>query len=128
MSNNNYNKMYENNKEQKAVDTNPIAQQPAEVASEPKQPVVEPVVEPVTEPVVSEPKQPEAPQIRKAIVCNCTKLNVRKNPFSNADVLEIINADAEVEVRNPDAKGKFYPVRTESGIEGFCMKEYLKMK
>lgn len=127
MSNMNYNKMYESDKEQKVEEVNPTIMQKPEVATEPEKPA-EPVVAEVVTPAAVEPEKPKAPEARKAVVCNCTKLNVRKNPYSNADILAIINADEEVEVRNADAKGKFYPVRTASGIEGFCMKDYLKMK
>lgn len=122
MSHMNYNKMYDADKEQKVVE--PVAEPVVESAVE-----VEPIAESVAPvaPVV-EPEKPEVPETHKAIVCNCAKLNVRKNPYSDADVLAIIDLNDIVEVLNADAKGKFYPVRTASGVEGYCVKDYLKMK
>lgn len=126
MSNMNYNKMYDSDKEKSTDKVGPAVQKPVATsqAFEPKQTVVEPAVAPVA-PVVSEPKVPET---KKATVVGCAKLNVREKPVSGSKVLEIIDVNDEVEICNLDARGKFYPVRTASGTEGYCMKEFLKMK
>ena len=131
MPNTNYNKMYESDKEPIIKDTTPIETvDPVEV--------VEPVVQPepeVIEPVITKPEQPVTPVIEKtepkshkAIVCNCKKLNVRENPKPEANVIMIINEDDEVTVYTDGSVGNYYSIRTESGIEGYCVKDYLKMK
>lgn len=131
MPNKNYNKMYESDKETVAMDVTSI--KTVDAAE-----VVEPVVQPepeVIEPVITKPEHPATsviektePEIRKAIVCNCKKLNVRENPNPKANVIMIINEDDEVTVYTDGSVGNYYSIRTESGIEGYCVKDYLKMK
>ena len=131
MPNTNYNKMYE-------IDKEPVAMNVPSIetvdASEVAKPISKPEPE-VVEPVVTEPEQPATsviektePEIRKAIVCNCKKLNVRENPKPKANVIMIINEDDEVMVYTDGSVGNYYSIRTESGVEGYCVKDYIKMK
>lgn len=60
------------------------------------------------------------------VVFNCEKLNVRKEPNKDAVVLSTLNTGTEVLIN--DANEDFYSVVTESGIEGYCMKQYVKVK
>ena len=131
MPNTNYNKMYE-------IDKEPVAMNVPSIetvdASEVAKPISKPEPE-VVEPVVTEPEQPATsviekiePEIRKAIVYNCKKLNVRENPKPKANVIMIINEDDEVTVYTDGSVGNYYSIRTESGVEGYCVKDYLKMK
>ena len=131
MPNTNYNKMYENDKEPVSMNVTSIE---TVDASEVAKPVAQPEPE-VVETVVTEPEQPVTsviektePEIRKAIVCNCKKLNVRENPKPKANVIMIINEDDEVMVYTDGSVGNYYFIRTESGVEGYCVKDYLKMK
>ena len=114
MPNTNYNKMFENDKE-------PIAktETPAEKA-EPNAPMAK-----ETKPEIK--KEPET-KPSKAVVFNCSKLNVRERPSSLASVLTTINAGDEVTVDESKSNGKFYSITTATGIEGYCVKDYLKMK
>lgn len=131
MPNTNYNKMYEIDKEPVSMNVPSIETVDAsEVAKHVAQPEPE-----VIEPVITEPEQPATsviektePEIRKAIVCNCKKLNVRENPKPKANVIMIINEDDEVMVYTDDSVGNYYSIRTESGVEGYCVKDYIKMK
>lgn len=131
MPNTNYNKMYE-------IDKEPVAMNVPSIetvdASEVENPTSKPEPE-VVEPVITEPEQPATsviekiePEIRKAIVYNCKKLNVRENPKPKANVIMIINEDDEVTVYTDGSVGNYYSIRTESGVEGYCVKDYLKMK
>ena len=131
MPNTNYNKMYE-------IDKEPVAMNVPSIetvdASEVAKPISKPEPE-VVEPVVTEPEQPATsviekiePEIQKAIVYNCKKLNVRENPKPKANVIMIINEDDEVTVYTDGSVGNYYSIRTESGVEGYCVKDYLKMK
>ena len=131
MPNTNYNKMYESDKE--PVSMNVTSIETAD-ASEVAKPVAQSEPE-VIETVITEPEQSATsviektePEIRKAIVCNCKKLNVRENPKPKANVIMIINEDDEVTVYTDASVGNYYSIRTESGVEGYCVKDYLKMK
>lgn len=62
------------------------------------------------------------------IVTNCLRLNVRKKPDPEAEVLTIIDALSEVVVDMNASTDKFYKVCTAAGIEGFCMKKYIAFR
>ena len=120
MPNTNYNKMYESDK-------GPVAMNATSIDTVDASEVVEPVITEPEQPVTSVIEKTE-PEIRKAIVCTCKKLNVRENPKPKANVIMIINEDDEVTVYTDGSVGNYYFIRTESGIEGYCVKDYLKMK
>lgn len=61
------------------------------------------------------------------IVTNCTRLNVRKNPNSTAPVVAVIDASTDLVVYVDEAAGDFFKICTASGIEGFCMKDYISL-
>lgn len=131
MPNTNYNKMFENDKEPIAKTETPAekAEQNAPMAKETK-PEIKKETETVTtsvESVAPETKKPET-KPSKAVVFNCSKLNVRERPSSLASVLTTVNAGDEVVVDESKSNGKFYSVTTATGIEGYCVKDYLKMK
>lgn len=131
MPNTNYNKMYESDKEPVAMNVTSIetvdASEVAKLVSQPEPEVVEPVVTEPEQPTTSVIEKTE-PETRKAIVCNCKKLNVRENPKPKANVIMIINEDDEVTVYTDGSVDNYYSIRTESGVEGYCVKDYLKMK
>ena len=111
MSKTNYNKMSNKPKEDIKIE--------AEVA------VTEEVVA-ETEPVVE--KKPEK-KVKKGIVVDCTKLNVRTNPHPNAHIELTIDKGTEVIIDR--SEGDFYYVRkdnTTSGFNGWCMKKYISVK
>lgn len=61
------------------------------------------------------------------VVTDCLKLNVRKEPKTNADILTVITALSKVQVDIGGSTDEFYKVCTETGIEGFCMKKYVAL-
>ena len=73
------------------------------------------------------PRDPE-PEIVVGIVSNCPRLRVRKTPSPNAPVLTEIVKGSEVAIDESKSTGYFYAVVTESGVEGFCMKEYIQVR
>ena len=79
--------------------------------------VVEPAIETVIETV-------PAPKIGR--VFGCTSLNVRKAPKTNATVICTINCHAEVEIDELESTDDFYKICTASGIEGYCMKKFIR--
>lgn len=72
--------------------------------------------------------------IVKGTVVECDKLNVRKEPSKDADILCVINKGDEVQV-NLKIEGEpkigdvsFYQVYTASGVEGYCMTKYISIE
>lgn len=57
------------------------------------------------------------------------KLNVRKQPSKDSEVLEVITKNSEVEIDLSDNEDTmFYKVHTKSGIDGYCMTEFINIK
>lgn len=61
-------------------------------------------------------------------VVDCKKLNVRKHPSIKSDVVCIISEASEVIINNEKSRNDFYKVTTSAGIEGFCMKKYIRIE
>lgn len=98
-----------------------VVVEPAESIFEPATTVAieaEPEVEP----------EPEVPQRKTGRVFGCAKLNVRKAPNANADVVCELFCHTEVEIDEEESTHDFFKVYTASGIEGFCMKTYILNK
>lgn len=85
--------------------------------------VVEPIeaVEPAIDTLI---ETVPAPKIGR--VFGCTSLNVRKAPKTNATVICTINCHAEVEIDELESTDDFYKICTASGIEGYCMKKFIR--
>jgi len=71
-------------------------------------------------------------KLRKALLlgwfADCLKLNVRKKPSADAEVLVTIDALSKVMVDMAESTNDFFKVVTETGIEGFCMRKYIALK
>lgn len=104
-------------------------------------PSFEEAIEPVETAEVIEPAEPaEAVEPMEAVepaietahapkigrVFGCTSLNVRKAPKTNATVICTINCHAEVEIDELESTDDFYKICTASGIEGYCMKKFIR--
>lgn len=64
-------------------------------------------------------------------VSNCVKLNVRKKPDKEAEILTEINAGETVEINLDLSTSNFYSVATAtSGVAytGYCMKDFITIK
>lgn len=61
------------------------------------------------------------------MVSNCEKLNIREEPNPNAKVLGKISANTEILIDGCESTETFYKVCTAAGIEGFCMKKYIRL-
>lgn len=68
---------------------------------------------------------PKEPEVLTGIVADCRKLNVRKAPAANAPIICTIPVDTEVEILVEESTDEFYYVYTASGVEGFCMRDYI---
>ena len=85
--------------------------------------IVIPEVEP--EPV-SDPEPVVEPENRKfGKVNNCKKLNIRKLPSRDAEIVSELIEGSEVMIVEKESTALFYKICTEHGIEGYCMKDYI---
>ena len=130
MSNHNYKQYYNNKpKEQKqAAAEKPVPEKPVKPAVvEPELEEQKPVVAetPVIEEPVIESTKPAEHVIGK--VANCKLLNIRIAPRKFADVIAVVNADSELVVSLDQSEGDWYSVCTAAGVEGYCMKEFVKI-
>ena len=93
---------------------------------------VDETAEPV-EPVVTEEMVETEESVKTmmpGIVVNCEKLNLRKSPLKDSDGANVITtllAGSAVVVNESDSTPNFYKVTTETGLEGYCMKQYIKL-
>lgn len=90
------------------------------------------IVDMEQEPVVEEPTEtivcPEKCEFIPGTVVDCTKLNVREHPNATADVKFVIAGGSEVQVCTAHNYEDWYEVCTASGVEGYCMKQYISVK
>lgn len=99
-----------------------------ENVTQPEVTTTEPEVTTEQEPEVTatEPEvTPEEPEVLTGIVADCRKLNVRKAPAANAPIICTIPVGTEVEILVEESTDEFYYVYTASGVEGFCMRDYI---
>ena len=61
-------------------------------------------------------------------VVNCDKLNVRKEANKESDPVCVINKNEEVTITIEDSTEDFYKIITATGIEGYCMKQFINVK
>lgn len=120
----NYNNYSNNNRETKIEE--PVVEVAVEETVE--APVTEEVVEEIApveapvEPVVEETVQ------TIGVVTGCSRLKVRQEPNTDADVIGVIEEGTEVEIDEEKSTSDFYKVYTAVGFVGFCMKKFIKIK
>lgn len=61
------------------------------------------------------------------VVIGCEKLNIRKGPAINSDVLCTVPVNAVLVIDVNESINEWYSVITESGCNGYCMKKYVKV-
>ena len=83
--------------------------------------IVIPEVEPEPDPEPS--VEPENQKFGK--VSNCKKLNIRKLPSRDAEIVSELIEGSEVMIDEKESTALFYKICTEHGIEGYCMKDYI---
>ena len=65
--------------------------------------------------------------IRTGIVTNCSRLNIRKEPNVDSDIVCGVSNNTEVIIDEESSNDGFYKITTSAGIEGFCMKKYIEI-
>ena len=100
--------------------------------------VKEEIVVPVEEVKVEEVKIEEAKEeivspveetnTKKFVVVTTDRLNVRKGPSKDTEVLNIVSKDEKLLINDPKLIEGFYSITTSSGIKGYVMKEFVVEK
>lgn len=70
-------------------------------------------------------KEPESKKEIAGIVTNCVRLNVRKEPYFDADILCTIDVSTNLIIDEEESTDEFYKICTSAGIEGYCVKTYI---
>lgn len=74
--------------------------------------------------IIREPVENQKNQ--QGVVTRCNLLNVRREPFANAEILRVIERrDKLTIIKNNGKTGVFYKVKLNDGLEGFVMKEFV---
>ena len=81
----------------------------------------------VTEEQNVEPEVEESTVII-GVVTNCEKLNVRVIPQQYGKIRQVINESTKVQIDEKESTDEYYKVYTESGIEGYCKKEFITIE
>ena len=88
--------------------------------------VEEAAAEPVDQPVEEAPKK----ETKVGIVANCEKLNLRRSPLKDSDGANVITEllpGVAVVIDEDESTPNFYKVTTETGLEGYCMKQFIEL-
>lgn len=56
-----------------------------------------------------------------------TRLNIRSNPEVGDNVVTVVSEGTVVMIDYPVADGDWFKVYTEAGVEGYCMKKFVKV-
>lgn len=62
------------------------------------------------------------------VVTDCLKLNVRKAPSINAEVVAVVPALTEVVIDMNKSTADFYRMSATDSIQGFCMKKFIAVR
>lgn len=62
------------------------------------------------------------------VVTDCLKLNIRKEPDKDSDVVVVVNCLDELKIDPDNSTDDWYAVCTVTGIEGFCMKKFVAVR
>ena len=92
---------------------------------------VEPIIDDVVEQAECDTVVEETPAVAISmigIVSGCKRLNIRTNPNPNSDVAYVVNENCELHVDSEKSTNDWWHVRNAAGIEGYCMKAYIKIK
>ena len=65
-------------------------------------------------------------------VSNCEKLNIRRDPDTNAEILIVVNNNTKVEIDEELSTDEFYSVvaycPNDVTVEGYAMKDFIDIK
>lgn len=78
--------------------------------------------------ITTEVEEPPKKEKVLGTVVNCPRLRVREHPSINAVVAAEIDEGSEVVINEDKSTEEFYSVITATGLEGYCMKDYIQAK
>ena len=89
-----------------------------------------PIIEEVKEEIVAPVEEAKVEEIntKKFVVVTTDRLNVRKGPSKDTEVLNIVSKDEKLLINDPKLIKGFYSITTSSGIKGYVMKEFVVEK
>ena len=89
--------------------------------------VTEEVEEEIAE--VNEPEEAtkEADSTVVGYVSGCLKLNIREEGYLGANVVCVVPEKTALLIEVAESNDEWYKVYTETGMEGFCMKQYVTL-
>lgn len=117
MSKHNYSQYSNKKKQNESVEPVEVME-PVEVdvpQAAPEVKMVEETVETVT-----------LPSTVKGVVVDCARLNVRAKPTTDSAVVCVLDVNTEVQVDTDNRKPEWFYVYTATGVEGYCMKKFIK--
>ena len=88
--------------------------------------VEEAAAEPLDQTLEETPKK----ESKVGIVANCEKLNLRRSPLKDSDGANIITellSGVAVIIDEDESTPNFYKVTTETGLEGYCMRQFIEL-
>ena len=131
MSNKHYTQYSKFSGEEPMLVNNPELEVEDTVEEKVDEPIEGQIVIPEVEPIVPEPVIPEPvvepENLKFGKVSNCKKLNIRKLPSRDAEIVSELIEGSEVMIDEKESTALFYKICTEHGIEGFCMKQFIKV-
>lgn len=75
------------------------------------------------------PAEQSAPETTETVigtVVRCDCLNVRNKPTKSGDIVAVIPVGKKVTIDLEKSNDLWYGVQLKTGVEGFCMKEYIE--
>lgn len=101
--------------------------QELEVEEAVKEKIEEPLEGQIAIPEV-EPEPAVEPEIRTfGKITGCKKLNIRRLPSRDSEIISELVEGSEVMIEENESTALFYKICTEHGIEGYCMKSFIKV-
>lgn len=83
---------------------------------------------PVLDAEVVQPIVVEEPKPVFGVVSGCAKLNIRKSPSPNGNVICTVNENTKLMIILEESTAEWYKVCNSAGLNGFCMKKYVTVK
>ena len=101
-----------------------------EAPVEPLEIKIEAETAPVAEPVIINEtvETVTLPVTVTGTVINCTKLNVRAKPSTDAEVLAVLSNNSEISIDPACSNNDWLKITTTDGVNGFCMRKYVNAK
>lgn len=84
--------------------------------------------ETTVEDIVEDVAVVEEVTIKTGSVYGCSKLNVRSAASSESEIVCVISENTKIAVDESESTSDFYKICTVSGIEGYCMKQYITLE